>query len=265
MYARPRRRARHGRRGAAPAQAPVHGGPAASIPSKGMRGQRLNVIKGTVPNPFNMPTGCNFAPRCPYRFEPCPQHDPRVDEGDGPPVACWLWKQAPGYEIPERLRRRRSRCARGAKPADHGEPTSPASETGAAPRSAGSPTRRASERTRRPNRGCQPPSVRRRAAADGRAGTGALGERPSSSSVEERLASTSRSRAASCGARSATSTRSTASASTIRQGRDARPGRRVRLRQDHPRPDAPAAAAARPAGSVDARRRGHLRAQAGDD
>ena len=43
----------------------------ASIPSQGMRGQRLNVIKGTVPNPFNMPTGCNFAPRCPYRFEPC--------------------------------------------------------------------------------------------------------------------------------------------------------------------------------------------------
>ncbi|MBA2275904.1 MAG: ABC transporter ATP-binding protein, partial [Chloroflexi bacterium] len=32
----------------------------ASIPSKGMRGQRLNVIKGAVPNPFNMPVGCNF-------------------------------------------------------------------------------------------------------------------------------------------------------------------------------------------------------------
>jgi oligopeptide/dipeptide ABC transporter ATP-binding protein len=83
-----------------------------SIPSKGMRGQRLNVIKGTVPNPFNMPTGCNFAPRCPYRFEPCPQHDPRVDEGDGPPVACWLWKQAPGYEIPERLRAAQIAAAR---------------------------------------------------------------------------------------------------------------------------------------------------------
>jgi len=51
----------------------------ASIPSKGMRGQRLNVIKGTVPNPFNMPKGCNFAPRCPYRFEPCPTLDPRIE------------------------------------------------------------------------------------------------------------------------------------------------------------------------------------------
>jgi hypothetical protein len=68
-----------------------------------MRGQRLNVIKGTVPNPFNMPKGCNFAPRCPYRFEPCDPLDPRVDDPDGPPVACWLWKQAPGYAIPTRL------------------------------------------------------------------------------------------------------------------------------------------------------------------
>ncbi|HUG48226.1 MAG TPA: ABC transporter ATP-binding protein [Candidatus Limnocylindria bacterium] len=75
----------------------------ASIPSKGMRGNRLNVIKGTVPNPFNMPTGCNFAPRCPYRFEPCPEHDPRIEEGGGPPVACWLWKKAPGHAIPQEL------------------------------------------------------------------------------------------------------------------------------------------------------------------
>jgi len=75
----------------------------ASIPSKGMRGARLNVIKGTVPNPFSMPEGCNFAPRCPYRFEPCPEHDPRVEEGEGPPVACWLWKKAPGHAIPQDL------------------------------------------------------------------------------------------------------------------------------------------------------------------
>ena len=66
----------------------------ASIPSKGMRGQRLNVIRGTVPNPFNMPTGCNFAPRCPYRFEPCTVHDPILGSVDGRDVACWRW-QAP--------------------------------------------------------------------------------------------------------------------------------------------------------------------------
>jgi peptide/nickel transport system ATP-binding protein len=86
----------------------------ASIPSKGMRGQRLNVIKGTVPNPFNMPKGCNFAPRCPYRFEPCATLDPRIEEGEGPPVACWLWRQAPGYSIPGRLRQAQVEAARAA-------------------------------------------------------------------------------------------------------------------------------------------------------
>ncbi len=76
----------------------------ASMPSRGMRGQRLNVIKGSVPNPFNMPTGCNFAPRCPYKFDACTTLDPRSDEGEGPPVACWLWKQAPGFDAPSRLK-----------------------------------------------------------------------------------------------------------------------------------------------------------------
>jgi peptide/nickel transport system ATP-binding protein len=86
----------------------------ASIPSKGMRGTRLNVIKGAVPNPFNMPSGCNFAPRCPYHFEPCTEHDPRIRDGDELPVACWLWKQAPGYDIPERLRQQQAAAARAA-------------------------------------------------------------------------------------------------------------------------------------------------------
>jgi oligopeptide/dipeptide ABC transporter ATP-binding protein len=84
----------------------------ASIPSRGMRGQRLSVIKGSVPNPFNMPTGCNFAPRCPYRFDACTTLDPRADEGDGPPVACWLWKQAPGFDTPSRLKQAQVEAAK---------------------------------------------------------------------------------------------------------------------------------------------------------
>ena len=75
----------------------------ASIPSKGKRGQPLNVIKGAVANPFNLPNGCNFMPRCPYRFEPCPDHDPRVDDPGGPAAACWLWKPAPGSSRPPRV------------------------------------------------------------------------------------------------------------------------------------------------------------------
>jgi oligopeptide/dipeptide ABC transporter ATP-binding protein len=66
-----------------------------SIPSSARRGQRLNVIRGSVPNPFNMPPGCNFAPRCPQRFEPCARHDPRIEDPGGAPVACWLWKDPP--------------------------------------------------------------------------------------------------------------------------------------------------------------------------
>ncbi len=73
-----------------------------SIPSRGMRGQRLNVIKGTVPNPFNMPEGCNFAPRCPYAFEPCWTLDPQIEEADPPDVACWLYTPAPGFLAPKR-------------------------------------------------------------------------------------------------------------------------------------------------------------------
>jgi oligopeptide/dipeptide ABC transporter ATP-binding protein len=96
-----------------------------SIPSKGMRGTRLNVIKGTVPNPFRMPKGCNFAPRCPYAFEPCPDHDPRIEEGGGPPVACWLWKKAPGYAIPQELHDQQVAASRRAAAAST-EPVSPA-------------------------------------------------------------------------------------------------------------------------------------------
>jgi oligopeptide/dipeptide ABC transporter ATP-binding protein len=69
----------------------------ASIPSKGMRGTRLNVIRGSVPNPFMMPAGCRFAPRCPYAFDPCRDHEPPLDDlGSGDRrVACWLHSRPP--------------------------------------------------------------------------------------------------------------------------------------------------------------------------
>ncbi len=79
-----------------------------SIPSRGMRGQRLNVIKGTVPNPFNMPRGCNFAPRCPYAFGPCAEQDPRIEDADPADVACWLYTPTVGSPVPPRPRIRRA-------------------------------------------------------------------------------------------------------------------------------------------------------------
>ncbi len=69
-----------------------------SMPTRARRGERLSVIKGSVPNPFNMPVGCNFAPRCPARFEPCAQHDPelrRLDDVADTQVACWLYGPPP--------------------------------------------------------------------------------------------------------------------------------------------------------------------------
>jgi peptide/nickel transport system ATP-binding protein/oligopeptide transport system ATP-binding protein len=92
-----------------------------SMPSLAHRGQRLSVIEGSVPNPFNMPAGCNFAPRCPRRFGPCREHDPllgqveRIAPGDGRAeaaerpeaardsqslVACWLWQEPPAPGAP---------------------------------------------------------------------------------------------------------------------------------------------------------------------
>ena len=75
-----------------------------SIPSKGKRGQRLNVIKGTVANPFNLPKGCNFSPRCPYVFGPCPEYDPRIEEATPPDVACWQYTPAPDGTRPTKQR-----------------------------------------------------------------------------------------------------------------------------------------------------------------
>ena len=75
-----------------------------SIPSRGKRGQRLNVIKGMVANPFRLPTGCNFAPRCPYVFEPCATHDPRIEDASPPDVACWRYTSIAGGPPPPAIR-----------------------------------------------------------------------------------------------------------------------------------------------------------------
>ena len=59
---------RHGVRRPAP---PVHAGAAALHPALDEKRERLEVIKGTVPSPLNLPTGCLFKRRCPYRMRVC--------------------------------------------------------------------------------------------------------------------------------------------------------------------------------------------------
>src|SRR5579884_2766228 len=63
----------------------------ASIPSLGMKGQRLNVIAGAVPNPLNMPPGCPFAPRCPYVMDICMTMPELKTLDDGRQIFCWLY------------------------------------------------------------------------------------------------------------------------------------------------------------------------------
>ncbi|NLO56777.1 MAG: ABC transporter ATP-binding protein, partial [Thermovirga sp.] len=60
-----------------------------SIPKMyGPRG-RLNQIEGLVPNPFNLPKGCAFAPRCKKRRPICEEVFPEARSmGEGREVSC---------------------------------------------------------------------------------------------------------------------------------------------------------------------------------
>lgn len=40
------------------------------------RGRRLEVIRGIVPDPYALPSGCKFHPRCPSAFGPCDKEEP---------------------------------------------------------------------------------------------------------------------------------------------------------------------------------------------
>jgi oligopeptide/dipeptide ABC transporter ATP-binding protein len=62
-----------------------------SIPSQAKRGQRLSAIKGTVPNPFRMPPGCKFEPRCPFAWDTCAESEPDLIQiGSDRTARCWL-------------------------------------------------------------------------------------------------------------------------------------------------------------------------------
>jgi len=62
----------------------------ASIPSSATAGERLPMIPGAVPDPFNVPEGCRFADRCRYRFERCAAEPPMFAVSEGHAARCWL-------------------------------------------------------------------------------------------------------------------------------------------------------------------------------
>ena len=51
-----------------------------SLPSASKRGKALESIRGSVPQLHDLPIGCKFAPRCPYKTERCVAEEPPLFE-----------------------------------------------------------------------------------------------------------------------------------------------------------------------------------------
>ena len=53
--------------------------------------ERLSSIKGSVPNPYMLPKGCSFEPRCDVAMEICKNKAPRLFDLGGHYVSCWKY------------------------------------------------------------------------------------------------------------------------------------------------------------------------------
>lgn len=63
-----------------------------SLPKINEDVDELKTIEGSVPSPYNMPSGCRFASRCPYKEEICLSHKPElIAQNDGMKVSCWKY------------------------------------------------------------------------------------------------------------------------------------------------------------------------------
>ncbi len=70
----------------------------ASIPKLGEKRKRLEVIRGVVPNPLNLPSGCLFKRRCPVAMAVCDSPPPVRLLAEDHISRCWL---TPDGEPPE--------------------------------------------------------------------------------------------------------------------------------------------------------------------
>ncbi len=63
-----------------------------AIPKKEKHKSKLFTIEGSVPNPGEMPIGCNFAPRCDKCFDRCLKEKPELTTlPDGRKVRCFIY------------------------------------------------------------------------------------------------------------------------------------------------------------------------------
>lgn len=71
-------------------QHPYTSGLIESIPNLSEDRERLQAIKGNVPNLLDISRGCRFHPRCPYAKEICAAEEPKLVEVEpGHQVSCW--------------------------------------------------------------------------------------------------------------------------------------------------------------------------------
>jgi oligopeptide/dipeptide ABC transporter ATP-binding protein len=54
-------------------------------------------IPGQIPLPFELPTGCRFADRCPHRFDRCGEEPPQLQVEAGHLARCWLVEQSTAH------------------------------------------------------------------------------------------------------------------------------------------------------------------------
>ena len=67
-----------------------------SIPAlQRQRRAPLNALRGSVPGPYQVPRGCVFKDRCPFRHAACEREPPVLEPEPGHAVKCWLFGPAP--------------------------------------------------------------------------------------------------------------------------------------------------------------------------
>jgi peptide/nickel transport system ATP-binding protein len=65
-----------------------------SIPVLGRgRDQDIQPIAGSTPDPYDRPSGCQFAPRCKYRVDACDVMPDEVTFNKTQRVMCWRYQE----------------------------------------------------------------------------------------------------------------------------------------------------------------------------
>lgn len=63
-----------------------------SLPRHDIDLEELEAIKGSVPGPAEMPSGCRFSPRCPHAADICHNNFPELlEREDNGLVRCWIY------------------------------------------------------------------------------------------------------------------------------------------------------------------------------